>query len=62
MELHTATEQAFKNGYEKGVTEFCEYLISQMQERYFRGVKYKQGIYTESDMRLLLVEFLEKVK
>jgi hypothetical protein len=62
MDIHTATEIAFKNGYEKGVTEFCEYLIKQMQERDFRGIKYKQGIYTESDMRLLLVEFLEKAK
>lgn len=52
MNIYTATEQAFKNGYEKGVTEFCEYIISQL---YDLG-----NVVNESDMRLLLVEFLGK--
>lgn len=52
MDIHTATEQVFKNGYEKGITEFCEYLISQLY--------CPNRILGENDMRLLLVEFLGK--
>ena len=60
MDIHTATEQAFKNDYEKGVTEFCEYLISQMKTAKCYETEFKKVTYTESDMRLLLVEFLSK--
>ncbi len=60
MDIYTATEQAFKNGYEKGVTEFCEYLINQMKIAKCYETEFKKATYTESDMRLLLVEFLEK--
>lgn len=35
MNIHDATEQAFKNGYKAGVTEFAERFEEELGESFF---------------------------
>lgn len=53
----------WQDGYEQGKKEtaekFAERLKSEMQERDYMGVKYKQGVFTDSDIDEICKEIKE---
>ena len=48
------------NIYKKAVNDFVEFLISQMKERDYMGIKYKQGTFSDRDIETFANEFIVK--
>lgn len=44
------------------VKEFADFLISQMGDREYMGVKYKQGVFSDNDVYKMINEFLGEEK
>lgn len=49
-----------KNISKKAVNDFVEFLISQMKERDYMGIKYKQGTFSDRDIEYFANEFIVK--
>lgn len=43
---------------EKSVKEFAEFIESQMKERDYMGIKYKQGVFSDRDIDEFVKQFL----
>lgn len=51
----------FTNNIRKeAINDFVEFLISQMKERDYMGIKYKQGTFSDRDIETFANEFIVK--
>ena len=46
----------------QAVKEFADFLISQMGDREYMGVKYKQGVFSDNDVYGMINDFLGEEK
>lgn len=53
-------DEYVKNISKKAVNDFVEFLISQMKERDYMGIKYKQGTFSDRDIEYFANEFIVK--
>ena len=51
-----------KQARKEAVLDFCEFLVEQMREQEYMGVKYKQGTFTNMNIRILCKKFMKKDK
>lgn len=58
-ELANAISRAIRK---KAVLDFCEFLVEQMEKREYMGVKYKQGTFTDMDIKSCAKKFIKKEK
>lgn len=55
-------QQCWNDGKAQGVREFADFIISQMADRDYMGIKYKQGIFSENEIDILVNQFNDRNK
>lgn len=51
-------KEALENEKKQSVKGFADFLISQMGNREYMGVKYKQGVFSDNDVYEMINDFL----
>ena len=55
-------QQCWNDGKAQGVREFADFIISQMRERDYMGIKYRQGIFSENEIDVFVNQFNDSNK
>lgn len=55
-------QQCWNDGKAQGVREFADFIISQMADRDYMGIKYKQGVFSENEIDILVNQFNDRNK
>lgn len=55
-------QQCWNDGRAQGVREFADFIISNMRERDYMGIKYRQGIFSECEIDEFVNQFNDRYK